>query len=488
MNLPRRVTTCAGVLLALSWLGGCSASPASPDPVARLSVAQRDDAARQLVVTIDDARAPRLAATPGATPRMLGGASGYRGSSRAEALVRGLARDHGLAWLAGWRIDPLGVHCVVFEVPAGASRDAALAALRADPRVESAQPMQAFATSASSAAEPVPVPSAVPHGAARNWDDPYYPLQHALPAMRVPEAQRLATGRAVQVAVIDTGVDTTHPDLAPRIQHAANFVDADAARFRGERHGTAVAGAIAATGDNRLGIVGVAPEVRLSVLKACWQDTAALPGTCNTLTLAEAISYAIERRVQVINLSLTGPADPLLDRLLRRAVDEGIVVLAADPRRDDIAPSPFPVGIPGVIGIRDADTQAAAGATLAAPGRAVLTTVPGGHYDYVSGTSMSVALASGIVALALQVDPATDGANLDRVLRSSARVATPAPTLLDAERTVRELAAAKRRAGSRSGAAPSRTTAGTRSTQRSRRITTPSSSSALIAGSPSRLR
>ena len=142
----------------------------------------------------------------------------------------------------------------------------------------------------------------------------------------------------------------------------------------------------------------------------------------------------------------------------------------------------------GVIGIRDADTQAAAGATLAAPGRAVLTTVPGGHYDYVSGTSMSVALASGIVALALQVDPATDGANLDRVLRSSARVATPAPTLLDAERTVRELAAAKRRAGSRSGAAPSRTTAGTRSTQRSRRITTPSSSSALIAGSPSRLR
>lgn len=405
--------------LATASLGASAATPTTHDSFTRLSAAQRGDQARQVVVTIDDALAPRMVSAPGATPRALGAGPGYRGSPRAEELARAVAREHGLEWVAAWRIGLLGVHCVVYRIAADADRESVLASLRTDARVESAQPMQSFTTSAS----PSPaMPAAATTAEAtrgRHWDDPYFPLQAALRAMRVPEAQQWATGRAVRVAVIDTGADTSHPDLAPRIAHAANFVDTDAARFRSERHGTAVAGAIAAVGDNHTGIVGVAPDVRLTLLKACWQEGPALPGSCNTLTLAEALSYAIERQVQVINLSLVGPPDSLLERLLRRAVDDGIVVVAADPRRDAAAPAPFPVAIPGVLGVRDADSSAG-GSTLAAPGKAILTTVPGGQYDYVSGTSMSVALASGVTALMLQLRPDLDVAGLGRMLRGDA--------------------------------------------------------------------
>lgn len=452
---------CAGLalLLAAPPLVAVAATPATHDPYTRLSAAQRADGSRQVVVTIDDARAPRMVAAPGATPRAPGGGAGYRGSPRAQALARAIAGSHGLEWVAAWRIDLLGVHCIVYRIAAEADRETVLASLRADARVESAQPMQSFATSARLTPAP---PSAAAAAAAstttdsspdtsqgRTWDDPYFPLQSALRAMRVPEAQRIATGRAVRIAVIDTGADTAHPDLAPRIAHAANFVDTDAAHFRSERHGTAVAGAIAAVGDNHAGIVGVAPDVRLTLLKACWQDAPALPGSCNTLTLAEALSYAIERRVQVVNLSLAGPPDSLLERLLRHAVDAGIVVLAADPRRDPSAPAPFPVAIPGVLGVRDADASSG-GSTPAAPGKGILTTVPGGRYDYVSGASMSVALASGVVALLLERRPGLSVAELGRLLHGTAATSTAPAALtstIDAAGAIRALAASPERSG-----------------------------------------
>ena len=433
MNVPRagRVAACvAAALLA----AGCAAGPVSHDSVTRLPAAARSDAERQVVVTIDDARAPRLVAAPGATPRPLGGSLGYRGSALAQDIARDLARDYRLEWIAAWRIDVLGVHCVVFRLPASDARDDVLARLRADARVESAQPMQRFTTSERSGA----------------WNDPYFPLQRSLERMRVPQAQSIATGRAVRVAVIDTGADTRHPDLRGRIAQSANFVDGDAAGFRRDRHGTAVAGAIAAAAGNGQGIVGVAPGVQLMLLKACWEEGPGRPASCNSLTLAEALAHAIERGAQVINLSLTGPPDPLLERLVRRAIRGGIVVVAADVAADPGAPTPFPLQVRDVIGIADADDRtpfaAAVGPRLAAPGRAVLTTVPGGRYDYVSGTSMSVALASGVVALLLELQPGLRAAPLRQLLTSTASRVVPIagpqgdPLTLDAEGAVRVLA------------------------------------------------
>jgi subtilisin family serine protease len=432
----RRRSLVAAFVAAAVLATGCAGEPLAHDSVTRLPVAARADAARQVVVTIDDSRAPGLVAAAGATPRALGGTGAYRGSALAQDVARTLARDYRLEWVAAWRIGVLGVHCVVFRLPDGDGRDALLARLRADARVESAQPMQQFTTSAQAGA----------------WNDPYFPLQRSLEKMRVPQAQALATGRAVRVAVIDTGADTRHPDLQGRIAQSANFVDGDAARFRRDRHGTAVAGAIAAAAGNATGIVGVAPGVQLMLLKACWEDAPGSPASCNTLTLAEALAEAIERRAQVINLSLTGPADALLERLVQRAIQAGIVVVAADVAVATGVAPPFPLRVRGVIGIVDADAPARAGAMdprgqrLAAPGQAVLTTVPGGRYDYVSGTSMSVALASGVVALLLEMQPGLQAARLQQLLASTASLVLPladadrGPATLDADGAVRALA------------------------------------------------
>ncbi len=113
--------------------------------------------------------------------------------------------------------------------------------------------------------------------------------------------------------------------LGGSIAAAANFVDSDREQFRRDRHGTEIAGVIAAVANNREGIVGVAPEARLLVFKACWQaradDDAAL---CNSFTLARALVAALDAHAQVVNLSLAGPEDPLLSDLIREGLRRGV--------------------------------------------------------------------------------------------------------------------------------------------------------------------
>ncbi len=398
-----------GVLAAGLAVVGCAAAPAqlaprAPASAAPLSPLQRADAARQLVVTIRDSRAA-LSIEAGATPTLPPGRLGYRGSAYALRVVRQLGKDYGLTPVTDWYIDTLGVHCVVFSASDATARDTLLQRLRADRRVESVQPMQQFRTLQQDPDAP-------------SSRDPYQGLQRATARIGVPEAQRWASGRGVRVAVIDTGLDDAHPDLAGRIEAVANFVDSDRERFRRDRHGTAVAGAIAANAHNGAGIVGVAPQARLIALKACWEVDAAGTAVCNSLTLAGAIEAAIERRVQLINLSLTGPADPLLARLLGNALARGMTVVGAAPREQTAATAEsFPGSVPGVVAVVDSDTVAAtfggvsAGPQprrIAAPGHAVLTLAPGGRYDYVSGVSMSTALVSGVAALLLE-GPAVPG-------------------------------------------------------------------------------
>ena len=101
--------------------------------------------------------------------------------------------------------------------------------------------------------------------------DPYSSVQPGHERMDIASAHRWSRGRGVRIALIDTGLDSAHPDLRGRIDLERNFVDEDARRFQLDRHGTAIAGVIAANADNGVGIVGIAPEARLLALKACWQ-------------------------------------------------------------------------------------------------------------------------------------------------------------------------------------------------------------------------
>ena len=186
----------------------------------------------------------------------------------------------------------------------------------------------------------------------------------------------------------------TGPDLEGQIELSENFL-ADRP-FAAERHGTEVAGIIAARADNGVGIVGVAPNARLLALRACWQESAGAT-LCNSLSLARALDFAIARRVQVINLSLGGPPDRLLGALLDVALRRGIEVVAAVDRA--LPGGGFPASHPGVIAVADEGRGRVAAGVMLAPGRDVPTTSPPSQWYVVSGSSFAAAHVSGLLAL-----------------------------------------------------------------------------------------
>lgn len=305
-----------------------------------------------------------------------------------------LSSTYGLRRVADWPLGSIGIRCLVFEVADSGQRATTVAALSREQYVESAQEVNAFYTSGEAVGSM--------QASAADYNDPYRNLQHALNEMQILESHRWATGRSVRVAVIDTGSDTRHPELRERITGIRNFVDRDSDAFNRDVHGTAVTGVIAAAANNAAGLIGVAPEADILGLKACWQRSGTpSDALCSSFTLAKALNFAIDSQVDVINLSLGGPPDQLLARLVGKALEHNILVVgAATPQW----PDGFPVGIDGVIGVTNLDAQQQ-GRWLSAPGNQVLSTRPQNEYDFFTGSSFSAAQISGVAALIRQRKP-----------------------------------------------------------------------------------
>ena len=212
-------------------------------------------------------------------------------------------------------------------------------------------------------------------------------------------AHQWSKGDRTRIAIIDTGVDTDHPDLKASISSHHDFVEQATQEPASNVHGTAVAGVIGADADNGVGIIGVAPSSRLEVLKACWHKSNRSSAVCNSFTLAKALDHAIGSRTDIINLSLTGPSDGILQRLVEQALEDGIVVIAAEPPHPR---SGFPAEIEGVIMVGSSQGSGSGlepqQMQIRAPGTDILVPAPAGGYDYASGTSLSAAHVSGVVA------------------------------------------------------------------------------------------
>ncbi|WP_394782067.1 S8 family peptidase [Undibacterium sp.] len=302
------------------------------------------------------------------------------GRSARRRIAEELAHLHGLTLLDAWPMAILSIDCYVMEVPAGETTAHAVEMLSRDARVEWVQAMESFHVLQGS--------------------DPLYPVQPAGKEWHLAEVHQSVTGKNIKVAVIDSGVEENHPDLKGQVQLKENFVDGNP--YAAETHGTAVAGIIAARAGNGIGIAGVAPGARLMALRACWEEGDKAT-RCNSFTLGKAINFAILHDAQVINLSLSGPPDRLLQRLLDAALSRGIAIVGAvDPH---VAGGGFPASYPGVVAVSDDTAKDGKSKVLLAPGRDIPTTVPGAKWRFVSGSSYAAAHVSGMLALLLELRP-----------------------------------------------------------------------------------
>lgn len=361
-------------LAGLAVLAAGTALAAAPEP----------SGTRIVVTFANPAHAqPALA---GSTGSRYGG-DGYRTGQSAQQQARRLAAAYRLREVDSWPIQALAMHCVVFEVTDGRPLGELLAAVSRQSGVLIAQPLNEFRTLTS------------PGAAAYN--DPLYDMQANLTALGIARAHLRTQGAGVHIALIDTGVDISHPDLRGRIVRTHSYLKGPPASGSALRHGTAMAGLIAAVANNHIGMVGVAPLAHLEVFEACWQLAAdADAAACNTLTLAQALAAALASRAPLVNLSLAGPADPLLSALVEVGLKRGVIFVAAAAP----AESGFPTQIPGVIGAGGSEQPLPATA-LAAPAQHVLTLRPHGEYDFDSGSSVAAAQVSGVIALLLAAAP-----------------------------------------------------------------------------------
>ncbi|MGB8022472.1 MAG: S8 family serine peptidase [Candidatus Nanopelagicales bacterium] len=240
-----------------------------------------------------------------------------------------------------------------------------------------------------------------------------------------PTAWATAKGAGVKVAVIDTGVDATHPDLAGRVLPEIDLIpDAEPGPdLLG--HGTRVATLIAG-GLTGVGMAGVAPQA--TILPVAALDPI---GYGDTSTVARAIIAAADAGARVINMSLGGPdRDAVLDRACAYAHSKGATLVAAVGNSyEDGNEVQYPAASPHVLGVASVDSTGTPSefsntgsyVDLAAPGQSILAGMPGGGFSVETGTSFAAPHVSGVLALMASANPALTATDLTTFVQLTAK-------------------------------------------------------------------
>ncbi len=328
-------------------------------------------------------------------------------------LGRELARKHGLTLVASHALRSTGDGLLILAAADARAVPGKVAALASDARVRLVQPDLVHFT----------VGTAAPAAAS---------LQYGPRLIRAHQLPPAATGRGVTLALIDTGLDAGHPALAEAV---AARLDVTEQGFTPDAHGTLLAGIIASDPSRGPGLRGVAPGVRLLAIKACQPEgPRAIRSRCASASLARGIDQALLGGAQVLNLSVAGPRDELVARLVAEAVRRGRVVVAA-AGHEGAGPPPFPAALDGVMAVTavDARSERYLPATrgdfvdVAAPGVEIVSTAPGNHVAVFSGTSAATAFVSAAAALVIQRrSQGLDPRSLARLFEDTARDLGPA--------------------------------------------------------------
>lgn len=383
----KRIYFAVRVLVWLLFLSGCSNLPSLLTEVAGTP---KQFQSRQIIVTLsEDIR------------------------SQWEAINREILNKFDVQAVGKFPLSSIRVNCLVYRVSETVEVDEIMRRLSADNRIELVQSNQVFA------------------GLQAGSNIAYGSLSYGPRMIHANLVRPTVTGKGVTIAVIDTGADKEHPDLKGRVAAIHNFVEGGDISIEEDRHGIAVAGIIAARAGDGIGIDGIAPDARVDIYKACWYaDKSKDKALCSSWTLAKALDAAIATGSHIINLSLSGPDDALLNKLLVTA-DKHHILLVAAAMENSSEPG-FPASLDFVIPVISAgpngDTAHPHWKTkqqvIAAPGLEILTTAPHNSYAFLSGSSLAAAHVSGVAALLLQYQPGLEPAALTSALKQSGQPKT----------------------------------------------------------------
>ena len=265
--------------------------------------------------------------------------------------------------------------------------------------------------------------------AAATPSDPIFASEWHLAKIQAPAAWDITTGASTPVAVLDSGVDTTHPDLAGRLIAGWNFVTNSSNVTDTTGHGTAVTGVVGAVTNNGQGVAaGVWQNPIMPLVVVDSNDYAAYSN------IAAAIQYAADHGARVISLSVGGSmASSLLQNAVNYAWNAGAVVVAASMNNSSSTPF-YPAACANAIAVSASDeddklagfSDYGSWITVAAPGTNIMTTTRGGGYQPWQGTSLATPVVASVAALAFAANPSLTAQQLVRLLEQNADDIGPA--------------------------------------------------------------
>jgi subtilisin family serine protease len=322
-----------------------------------------------------------------------------------QAQIEEIARQHNLVIVGIQRSVLTGSTLVHFRIGGNRAARDVVRAMEAE-RIVS-QPNYIY--EAVQAAEPAAADSASGGGE-----------QYVANKLRLAEVHKIATGKGVTVAVIDSAIDAAHPEFKQAI---ADKFDAVGKPDKPHTHGTGMAGAIVA--QSRL--MGVAPGARTLAVHAFSTSTQQSP-QATTQAIIAGLEWALNKGARVINMSFAGPYDPMLALAMKKASEKGAVLIAAVGNAGPKSPPLYPAADPRVIGVTAVDendqlykgANVGAQVAVAAPGVDVMVPAPADAYQLTTGTSVAAAHVSGVAALLLEKHPGADAQTILEVLTSSA--------------------------------------------------------------------
>jgi subtilisin family serine protease len=321
----------------------------------------------------DDARGPRLTAVP------LEYVIVWREGVAPQTLADGVQVVSGL--------DAIGVQVIDLSAVTDAGGEAAandlLAQLQANPDIEAVEPNYLYWV------------DFVPN-------DPGLSSQWAWDRIDAYEGWDVNIGSgSVVVAVIDTGIQTDHPDLDGKVVAGYDFVDDDTSAYDGQGHGTHVAGTVAAETNNSTGVAGTCPGCRLMPVRVLNNS-----GSGSLSDVAAGITWAADNGADVINLSLGGPSSTAMQRAVDYAWGRGVFLACAAGNSNTSARS-YPAGYTNCFAVasttssdrRSAFSNYGTWVEVAAPGSSIYSTYPTSRYGTLSGTSMATPHVAGLAGL-----------------------------------------------------------------------------------------